>query len=83
MPHASGVEDGKMLIQVSSNEEVKKYLIGRTIVDIDLNLLPGDDQDEYSGIPTLILDDGKRLRFNVDDYGSGTYGVNLEVSTPE
>lgn len=64
-----------MAKRLEDNAEAIKALVGRKIVAVDLAQI-----EDNSGIdPTITLDDGTVLHFEVDDYGSGTYGINFEI----
>lgn len=66
-----------MNTRLQSNDQAKA-LAGRSITEIDLGMIEDD-----SGSPSIKLDDGSVLTFDVDDYGSGTYGVNVEIDRPK
>ena len=63
--------------RLQDNLEAASALVGRTIVSIDLGQIEEENGDLCSGIPTIVLDNGVIITFDVDDYGSGTYGVNV------
>lgn len=65
------------ITKIKSNADAKRLLVGRKIVAVELDQIPEDNGEISGGRPTITLDNGLVLAFDVDDYGSGTYGVNL------
>jgi hypothetical protein len=58
---------------------IKKALIGRTIVQVDLRPFP-DGRGGTAHDPVLTLDDGKQLRFWTEETDVGAYGTTIVVS---
>jgi hypothetical protein len=70
--------------RIPSNEEFARLLVGRTIVTATAGkTVEGfDDEDpQFISDPTIVLDDGTEITFDVDDHGSGTYEVWAEAKT--
>lgn len=58
---------------------VRRALIGRRIVDVDLNPFE-DGRGDRTADPTLILDNGARVFFLVDETEGDGYGVRMGIA---
>jgi hypothetical protein len=66
-----------------------RALVGRRIVKVELRRFPTDragakrnDSDYWATDPQILLDNGRWLRFNVQETEVGEYGVELVLSDP-
>jgi hypothetical protein len=59
----------------------KTDLIGRTIVDVDWRRFATRKKDApFTTNPILILDNGRKLYFNVQETEIGEYGVEINIT---
>lgn len=67
---------------MSLSQEIRRHVINQKIVKVKLNsYFDGDGQRMYS--PTIILSNGFRLRFVVqEDFDGGDYGIEPIVIPP-
>ncbi len=60
---------------ISTPKSAARYLLGRTIVAVDLNEFEDDEGGKCTD-PVIVLDNGSQLRFVVQEApGVGEYGV--------
>lgn len=65
-------------------ESAYKKLIGRTIVGVEPHCFLTDNagtnaRNGWTSDPTLMLDDGTRVRFIVDETETGEYGLSPSI----
>lgn len=58
---------------------VRRALIGRRIVDVELNPFE-DGRGDRTSMPDLILDNGARVFFMVDETEGDGYGVRMGIA---